>query len=1132
MLKGVDLDDIAAHRLDDMSGLTHHKTRKRVDSIIHVARSRHSSGASDRGSISSVLSDKPKKDKKDKKFRKTSKAKKVYDHKPHEVFVELDELFKEEGHELAWREKARWIKFEEDLEEGTDRWGKPHVASLTFHSLVELRKHLEHGSVLLDLEENELSNIFHRIVDNMITSDQVPVEHQGEVLRSLLLKHKHVHEKHGLLRNMSTISLGSITGHHGTPKHTQSEVNFRQYKEKHGIVDDSSSSNLLKIEDIKTPQPGGGGRKMSVHFENGNKENEEVKIPMLEVPQINIPKSASDTGPSSSEPIVDIEAQQNVSPRQRKTPIVTGPGRLGLPSSPRNRKISAPAAFPRQRSNRSILREQIERSVSIESTSNKMEGIMRKIPPDAEATTVLVGELDYLKSPALCFVRLAEGTMLDGLTEVPIPVRFLFVLLGPGGNNVDYHELGRCFSTLMSSEHFHETAYKADSMHDILRAMNEFIDDSMVLPAGNWDKDLLLPILRLQNKKMKERQLREQAIKEEEEEEEPLLEGEVDGAVAVVRPKVKAKHVDPLIRTRRVFGGLINDVKRRYPHYLSDFTDALNAQCLAAVFFIFFAALSPAITFGGLLGEKTDNWIGISEMILGTSICGVVFALFSGQPLTIIGVTGPILVFEENLYSFCKSSGIEYLPFRFWVGLWMFIIATICVAAEGSVLVRFFTRFTEEVFAFLISLIFIYEVFNKLTQIYLTHPLIVDYCEDPDMQKAFNENATAYYQTAITEEYTVTGGATSVPITTMFLNNSFVTNDTEACIHKKPPPTHQPNTALLSTILMLGTFLLAYMLKIFRNSKFLGKHARKTLGDFGIPIAIFVMVLLDIAITTVYTQKLDVPNGLVPTDQCKRGWIVNPLGMAKPMQVYWMFAAVLPALLAFILMFMETLITGLIVNKKENKLVKGSGFHLDLLIIGGLACFNSILGLPWVWAATVRSVTHTGALTVFSKTHAPGEKPKLVCVYEQRVTAFLVNLIIGLSIALAPLLKQVPLAVLFGVFLYMGVSSLNGIQMVERCELLLMPVKHHPDVSFVRGLRTWRMHLFTIIQLGCVAILWIVKITPAALAFPFFLILLVPLRRNALTRIFTDKELSALDSSEAGDAAKDEDEYQEAHMPV
>jgi len=66
-----------------------------------------------------------------------------------QVFVELDELFIQDGHEIEWREKARWIKFEEDVEEGADRWGKPHVASLSFHSLLELRKGLESGKFVI-----------------------------------------------------------------------------------------------------------------------------------------------------------------------------------------------------------------------------------------------------------------------------------------------------------------------------------------------------------------------------------------------------------------------------------------------------------------------------------------------------------------------------------------------------------------------------------------------------------------------------------------------------------------------------------------------------------------------------------------------------------------------------------------------------------------------------------------------------------------------------------------------------------------------------------------------------------------------------------------------------------------------
>jgi hypothetical protein len=60
---------------------------------------------------------------------------------------------------------------------------------------------------------------------------------------------------------------------------------------------------------------------------------------------------------------------------------------------------------------------------------------------------------------------------------------------------------------------------------------------------------------------------------------------------------------DPLRRTGMPFGGLVNDVKRRFPHYKSDITEGFNLQCLAAAIFMYFAALSGAITFGGLMGK-------------------------------------------------------------------------------------------------------------------------------------------------------------------------------------------------------------------------------------------------------------------------------------------------------------------------------------------------------------------------------------------------------------------------------------------------------------------------------------------------------------------------------------------------
>lgn len=65
-----------------------------------------------------------------------------------------------------------------------------------------------------------------------------------------------------------------------------------------------------------------------------------------------------------------------------------------------------------------------------------------------------------------------------------------------------------------------------------------------------------------------------------------------------------------------IITGVIRDIKRRYPHYISDFRDALNGQCASATIFMYFAALSSAITFGGLLAEKTDRQIGISETLV------------------------------------------------------------------------------------------------------------------------------------------------------------------------------------------------------------------------------------------------------------------------------------------------------------------------------------------------------------------------------------------------------------------------------------------------------------------------------------------------------------------------------------
>ncbi|KAJ3592367.1 hypothetical protein NHX12_007494 [Muraenolepis orangiensis] len=727
--------------------------------------------------------------------------------------------------------------------------------------------------------------------------------------------------------------------------------------------------------------------------------------------------------------------------------------------------------------------------------------LLAKIPKDAEAVIVLCGCVEFLEQPAMAFVRLNEAVLLESVLEIPVPVRFLFVLLGPSQNNMDYHEIGRSFSTLMSDQNFHEVAYFADDRQDLLNGINEFLDCSIVLPPSDVaGKDLLKTVAGFQKEMMRKR--KERVLKKPQ----SLSTGveQVHKEACPEEQDEADQEVDPLKRSGVPFGGLIHDIRRRYPHYVSDLRDALDIQCFAAVIFIYFAALSPTITFGGLLGEKTEGMMGVSELIISTATLGVIFSLLGGQPLLIIGFSGPLLVFEEAFYKFCQAQDIEYLTGRVWIGFWLVFIVLVMVAAEGSFLVRYISPFTQEIFAFLISLIFIYETFSKLIKVFQEHPLRESYPASPSQAAPWfgiqAGEAPADYPADKAEA--------------VFLN--------------------QPNTALLSLVLMMGTFFVAFFLRKFRNSRFLGGKARRIIGDFGIPISILLSVLVDYSITDTYTQKLNVPSGFSVTSPAKRGWVISPFGDKKPFPPWMMGASIVPALLVFILIFMETQITSLIVSKKERRLVKGSGFHLDLLLIVTLGAFCPLLGLPWLTAATVRSVTHVNALTVMSKATAPGAKPVIQEVKEQRVTGLVVAVLVGMSIVMTDVLRLIPLAVLFGIFLYMGVTSLTGIQLYERITLMVTPAKHHPDHIYVTKVKTWRMNLFTLIQLGCIVSLWAVKSTAASLAFPFVLILTVPLRRLLLSRIFQERELQALDCDEDTPNFDEDgrDEYNEIHMLV
>lgn len=150
------------------------------------------------------------------------------------------------------------------------------------------------------------------------------------------------------------------------------------------------------------------------------------------------------------------------------------------------------------------------------------------------------------------------------------------------------------------------------------------------------------------------------------------------------------------------------------------------------------------------------------------------------------------------------------------------------------------------------------------------------------------------------------------------------------------------NIFLMSIILFLGTFTMSILLKDFKNSLFFPSTVRQFISDFSVIIAIFSMSFLD-HFVNVPTPKLEVPYEFKPTLH-NRGWIIQPFSNNPPWTI---LLAVFPALLGTILIFMDQQITAVIINRKENKLKKGCGYHLDLFILGILIQICSIMGLPW-----------------------------------------------------------------------------------------------------------------------------------------------------------------------------------------
>ena len=608
---------------------------------------------------------------------------------------------------------------------------------------------------------------------------------------------------------------------------------------------------------------------------------------------------------------------------------------------------------------------------------------------------------DTIDEPLMVFIRLKHAANFgapDG-----IATRFVFVMLGPTDRAGEHLDTLAGVARMMSDTQFHFDAARATTQQSVLDAIEQHV-------------------------------LRAEA------------------AVSAKPREVS----EGLQAGKRLFDGIWRDLQRRLPHYKDDFRSGLQRKCVASIVFLFFACLAPAVTFGGIMGLATGGQIGPVEMLVASAACGIVYSLVSGQPLIILGGIGPLLIFTIILFRLCNDfeMGDQFLGVYGWIGLWTALFTVLLAAVNASNLMRYFTRFTDEIFSTLMSLIFIYEAVKAIVNIF---------------QQSFGDRATS--------------------------------ND----------------TAFLALILALGTFYIATSLSRFRRSHFLLPWMREFLSDFGPSIAVVCMAAI------AWWLREDVP---LPTLEIGSGLgsITSRLSdvdlLGVPLTIR--FVAVGPAVLATMLVFMSQNITARLVNNPSNRLRKGESYHLDLGVVGILIGACSLFGFPWLVAATVRSLAHVRALAdVEEEVLSNGSsRERIIGVVENRITALGIHILIAGTLFCLPLLKYIPMATLYGVFLFMGVVSLQGTQFFERLSLWLMDSALYPATHYIRRVPTRTIHLFTFSQFLCLAVLCVINVSPSEpirILFPVFIALLIPVR-SLLARLFESDHLAILDADEEPDA--------------
>ena len=418
------------------------------------------------------------------------------------------------------------------------------------------------------------------------------------------------------------------------------------------------------------------------------------------------------------------------------------------------------------------------------------------------------------------------------------------------------------------------------------------------------------------------------------------------------------------------FRGIRDDLAKRLPFYWSDYKDGIIgnkafSKTLSTTFFLYFSIILPAIAFGNLQDANTGGAINVEKVLIGQVLGGLVFSIFSGQPLVVVMTTAPLVLFTKIIIEVAKNLEYEFLPFFAMVGIWNSFFLIIYAIFNLSVLMKFSSRATEETFGNFISIALTVDAMKHLAK---------SFVDNYD-----NEVCDAFDRAPGELESHASGAGPLLSAMAHNITKRAAVDPEEFACQKEVP--------LLYLILMLGTVWFGLTLFDFVKTPFLSPRKRELLSDYSLPVAVVVFSIIgSVGFWRVPLDKFkldgDYKMELVAFGELKTGG--------------FFFSALLGFSLS-ILFFMDQNISAAMVNSPENHLKKGNAYHWDLVVVAIINLITSIFGLPFMHAVLPHSPLHVQCLADKETRVTNGYAQDVVThVRETRLTTLFSNILIGI----------------------------------------------------------------------------------------------------------------------------------------